>query len=353
MQPHPSVAARRPLPLGSGPRCRRVGGCPFGLLLGLWATLAAGAEPVEADERAAALPAAPILRVATVPEPRDERPDAEAERARRAALELPPRLVLEPMTPPSAALASARTRASASRADDRSRREDVAAGDPGAPEGTQGAERSAARDADRETAGASARPAAAAVDDVPPEMHAAGVPPSDGPPRLPPAGADDRVPAVRAAAFASGRGDMGVSEAAADEPAAAESRAAGSEYPTPPYDGSPRELRTDTLSLVVGGFLPRPATARGGREGRAGETPRPGLARPSGPRGGLGSAPSAGTGLPRESSDRREEASRDWKLERGRWGFEHGGRLNMELEGYRLSLKPRRSGLVLSIRRSF
>jgi hypothetical protein len=43
----------------------------------------------------AALPAAPILRVATVPEPRDERPDAEAERARRAALELPPRLVLE------------------------------------------------------------------------------------------------------------------------------------------------------------------------------------------------------------------------------------------------------------------
>jgi len=341
MQPHPSVAASRPLPLGSGPRCRRIGGCPLGLLLGLWAALAAGAQPDEA-ERAAAFSAAPILRVATVPESPDERPDAE--RARRAARELPPRLVPEPMVPPTAALASARTQAPASPADDPLRRKDVPVGATDARDGVQGVEQRSAREAGRESAGVTARPAVAGIDDAPPRLHTMATRHAGGPPRWPLAGSDERVPAVRAAA-SSGLEDPDVAEERDDEPAAA-SRESGTEVATQRDDGSPREARAETLSIVVGGFLPRAAAARGGREGRVGESSRPGLARPSGLR--------AGAGLPRESSDRGEQLSRDWKLERGRWGLEHGGRLNMELDsGYRLSLKPRRNGLVLSVRRNF
>lgn len=344
MQPHSSVAARRPPPIGPGPVCRRVGRCPFGVLLGFWATLAGGAEPVEGDERAAALAAAPIVRVATVPEPRDEQLDAEAVRARRAALEQPPRLVV---TEPSAALASARMKAT-SAPEAAPRREAAGVGGIPAPNDAPSAEDGSARDAAAETPGTGARADAAGTDGAPgDDLLAAANPHAAGPSRAPRAGSHEGVPAVHAAAFASGRGDTDDgSEAEADEPAATASRANGAKVATRRDDGGPREARTETLSVVVGGFLPRPAAARGGREGRAGEAPRPGLARPSGTRAGLG--------LPRESSDGSNESSRDWKLSSGRWGLERGGRLSMELDsGYRLSLKPRRNGLVLSVRRNF
>jgi hypothetical protein len=320
------------------------------MLLGLCATLACGAEPVDAAEGAAGIIPAPIVRVAVEREPSDERLDPDAVRARRAALELPPRLVPDPPRPPAAASAWARTRAAPTALEPGARREDVEAGTTAMIDAVQKGSDAADRDAAAEADSGSAAPGT----DAPRGRPAAAAVEAAEPPGSPSDSADEGVPAVHALAFVSERGEADDSEPAADEPATAASRTGRAEIATRREDDGGREGRTDALSLVVGGFLPRPSTAHAGRDGRAGETPRAGLTRPSGRRAGFGAAPSAGLSAPREPSDAAAEAARDWKLARGRWGLERGGRLSMEFDsGYRLSLKPRRGGLSLSIRRNF
>ena len=345
MLPHPPVAAHRPPSFGCGPWCRRVGSGPFGLLLGLSALLGGGTA--EADEGAAASPA-PLVRSTPVQELRDERLEAEAARAHRPVLELPPRLVV---AEPSAALASARPEASASSADNRSEREAVAGTFPGR-DVVQGGEQTPGRDAASEAGSASARPRAAEVEKAPAAIYAAAFRHPVGPPRWS-GGPEEDPPADRASDFEDDSAEADGSVAAADGTGAVASRTSRTDVATQRDERGAADSRVETLSVVVGGFLPRPKAAHAGREGRAGEPPRPGLARPSGRRAGVGTAPSGSVVPPRVSSG-HEDALRDWKLASGRWGLEHGGRLSMELDsGYRLSLKPRRGGLALSIRRNF
>jgi hypothetical protein len=138
--------------------------------------------------------------------------------------------------------------------------------------------------------------------------------------------------------------------AAAGSGAKGSSMTAGSSS-DPPSAG---DRHTDPLAVVVGGFLPRPRAAHAGQGSRADPARTPGLGPPSGGRARSAAAWQGRADLPRETSGGRDEASRDWKLARGRWGLERGGRLSMDLDsGYRLSLKPRRGGVVLSIRRNF